>query len=676
MRYQNPQLLLALLAIAIPIIIHLFNLRKYKKIRFSNIRFLKEIKQAKRSYSRIKNLLILLSRILTITFLVLAFAKPFIPSKEQETEIAKNIFFYIDNSFSMEAVSVDGMLLDIAKNKATKIANEYDGESNFYLITNKFSAKHSRVFSKTEIGSIIQQIEVSAHYKSLSEIISRQQSLNKQNENAQMYVLSDMQKSTFLDENFTKTDSNLNILIIPLNKTEENNLYMDSCWMNSPIIQKGKSIEVFARVQNKSDVKLSNIPAFLYVNNQQKAISNFNVLPNESVEITFKFTPISSGFKQCKISLQDYPISFDDNFYFSFEILDKIKVMNVFEKKPSFSLQSLFENDETIDYKSINIGQIDYAKIKDQQLLILDGLNDISSGFQQSIGSFVKNGGSITIFPSSDINLKDYNSLCKLLKIDEYISKDTIKQKVNKISYQHKIFDGVFEKEEKKINLPIVNTHYKISDKNSSNKQTIFALEMEDDFINHYTFYSGDIYLFASALNDASSNLGKHALFVPLMYNIALMSYKNIQLYYHISENNYFNAPKSEIKENIYHLKSENVDIIPSERFIGGEWKLYLHQQIRNSGNYLLTAGEKTLSALSFNYGKKESHPNSYSSKEVEEILQKNNIIGIKINSNSKQNISNIVQQIQLGKSYWKHCIILALLFLLMEILLIKFLKS
>ncbi len=150
--------------------------------------------------------------------------------------------------------------------------------------------------------------------------------------------------------------------------------------MNSPIIQKGKSIEVFARVQNKSDIKLSNIPAFLHVNNQQKAISNFSVLPNESVEITFKFTPISSGFKQCKISLQDYPISFDDNFYFSFEILDKIKVMNVFEKKPNFSLQSLFENDETIDYKSVNIGQIDYAKIKDQQLLILDGLNDISSG--------------------------------------------------------------------------------------------------------------------------------------------------------------------------------------------------------------------------------------------------------------------------------------------------------
>ena len=160
------------------------------------------------------------------------------------------------------------------------------------------------------------------------------------------------------------------------------------------------------------------------------------------------------------------------------------------------------------------------------------------------------------------------------------------------------------------------------------------------------------------------------------MYNMALISYKNTDLYYSISENNYFDAPKSEIKKNIYHLKSEKVDIIPFEKFVGGKWKLYLHQQIKNADNYLLTVGEKTISALSFNYGKKESQPNIYSSKEVEEILQKNNITGIKINTNTKQNISNMVQQIQLGKSYWKHCIILVLLFLLIEILLIKFLKS
>ena len=676
MRYQNPQLLFALFAIAIPIIIHLFNLRKYKTVRFSSIRFLKEIKQAKRSRSRLKNLLILLSRILAIAFLVLAFAKPYIPVKEQQTDLVKNIFFYIDNSFSMESVSENGMLLDIAKNKAEEIANEYDAESNFYLITNAFSAKQSRAFSKAEITSVIQQVETTPNYKTLAEIISRQESLNKQKENAQMYVLSDLQKSTFGIENINQNDSNLNILIIPLIKIAESNLYIDSCWMSSPIIQKGKAIEILARVQNKSEVELSNIPAFLHVNNQQKAISNFSILPNESVEITFKFTPISSGFKQCKISLQDYPISFDDNFYFSFEILDKIKVMSVYKKSQSFSLKSLFEKDETINYKAVSIGQINYEEIKSQQLLVLDGLSDISSGLQQSIGSFVENGGSIAIFPSNNINFEDYKSLCKLLNTDQYMVKDTIKQKVNTIAFRHKVFEGVFEKEEEKINLPIVSNHYKISAKNSSNRQSILSLEMGDDFISHFTFVGGDIYLFASPLNSASSNLGKHALFVPLLYNMALMSYKTSRLYYSIGKSKYFDAPTSKNMENIYHLKSENYDIIPSEKFVGGKRKLYLQGQIKKSGNYLLTGNGKTLSAISFNYGNKESQPNIYSSKEVEEILQRNNIKNIKINSSTNQNISNIVQQIQLGKSYWKLCIILALLFLLTEIMLIKFLKS
>ena len=676
MRYQNPQLLLALFAIAIPIIIHLFNLRKYKTVRFSSIRFLKEIKQAKRSRSRLKNLLILLSRIFTITFLVLAFAKPYIPTKQEQTDIAKNIFFYIDNSFSMESVSENGMLLDIAKNKAEDIANQYDTESNFYLITNEFSAKHSRSFTKAEISSRFQQLTTTAHYKSLAEVISRQQSLNKQNENAQMYVLTDLQKSTFAIENVNQNDSNLSILIIPLNKTAENNLYMDSCWMSSPIIQKGKAVEIIARVVNKSDVTLTNLPAFLHVNGMQKAISNFSVPPGEKQNITFKFTPLSSGLKQCKISLQDYPISFDDNFYFSFEILDKIKVLNIYEQSPNFSLQSLFQKDDAMDYKSVYIGQINYEEIKNKQLLILDGLTTVSSGLVQSIASFLKDGGNLAIFPSNDINFDSYKILSSELNLDEYLRKDTVKQKVNKISYPHKVFEGVFEKEEKKINLPMVSSHYKISDKNNTNKKSILTLEMGDDFISHYTYFSGDIYLFTSSLNDAGSNLGKHALFVPLLYNIALMSYKTTQLYYGIEKMQYFNAPTSENKETIYHLKSKNYDIIPAEKFVAGKRKLYLQEKLKEAGNYLLTTGGKTIATLSFNYSNKESDPSIYSGKEVEEILQKNNIKNIKINSSTNQNISNIVQEIQLGKSYWKLCIILALLFLLMEIMLIKFLKS
>ena len=117
MQYQNPQLLYALLAIVIPILIHLFNFRKHKTVYFSSIRFLKQIKEDKRKRSNLKNLLILLSRMLAIFFLVMVFAKPFIPLNKKHNP-TKNIFIYIDNSFSMDAKNENGNLLEQAKEKA------------------------------------------------------------------------------------------------------------------------------------------------------------------------------------------------------------------------------------------------------------------------------------------------------------------------------------------------------------------------------------------------------------------------------------------------------------------------------------------------------------------------------------------------------------------------------
>ena len=79
MHFLYPAFLFALLSLAIPVIIHLFNFRKYQKVYFSNVQFLKEV-QEQQSYRRnLKERLILACRLLALTFLVLAFAKPYFP---------------------------------------------------------------------------------------------------------------------------------------------------------------------------------------------------------------------------------------------------------------------------------------------------------------------------------------------------------------------------------------------------------------------------------------------------------------------------------------------------------------------------------------------------------------------------------------------------------------------
>ena len=179
MRYQNPQLLYALLAIAIPILIHLFNFRKHKTIYFSSIRFLKEIKDKNKKKSKLKNILILLSRIIAISFLVIAFAKPYIPANT--TKISNDIFLYIDNSQSMDIDFGDGNLLNKAKNKAMQISEAYPSENNFYLITNDFLSKHTSSYTNEAVKLQIEKIE-SVDAPNISKFIKRDENKSERPE--------------------------------------------------------------------------------------------------------------------------------------------------------------------------------------------------------------------------------------------------------------------------------------------------------------------------------------------------------------------------------------------------------------------------------------------------------------------------------------------------------------
>ena len=119
------------------IIIHLFNFRRFKKVPFTNVVFLRELKEETSSRSRLRHLLVLLTRLLAVAFLVLAFAQPYIPSEKQTQRAGiQTVSVFIDNSFSMEAQSREGSRLDIARNRARDIAMSYRPSDRFQVLTN------------------------------------------------------------------------------------------------------------------------------------------------------------------------------------------------------------------------------------------------------------------------------------------------------------------------------------------------------------------------------------------------------------------------------------------------------------------------------------------------------------------------------------------------------------
>jgi hypothetical protein len=171
MSFIYPAFLWALTALSIPIIIHLFQFRRFKRVYFTNVRFLREVKEQTTARNRLKHLLVLLCRLLALAFLVFAFAQPFLPQTANTVaQGSRAVSVYIDNSFSMQArTQNDVQLLDKAKLKAREIANAYGPEDRFQLLTNDFEGKHQRLVGKDEFLANLDEVQLSPNLAATSE---------------------------------------------------------------------------------------------------------------------------------------------------------------------------------------------------------------------------------------------------------------------------------------------------------------------------------------------------------------------------------------------------------------------------------------------------------------------------------------------------------------------------
>ncbi len=714
MSFLYPSFLFALSAIAIPIIIHLFNFRKFTTIYFSNVRFLKEVKEETQAKSKLKHLLVLAARILAIAFIVFAFAQPFIPIENSKVQVGdKVISIFIDNSFSMEAINKNGTLLDEAKKRALEIISSFKPTDRFQILTNDFEGRHQRLVNKEEFTTLLDEIKISPATRSFSEITSRQIDLLQQSEslkenqtgkNKLSFIISDFQKSNFNIDKF-KNDTSVIFNLIQLTAAERSNIYIDTCWFETPVRQFNQIEKLHVRIKNLSNKDLENNPIKLFINEVQKTPGSFNIAKESDTEVVFSFSskekdiisdsnPQSkirnSQFKNlmhCRVELNDFPITFDDKFYFSFEVAKNIPILCINASDPSVKtfespyLNKLFGEDSLFIFKNAKENNLDYSTLSDDKLIILNELKTISSGLAQELKRFMSNGGSLLIFPNEKADLNSYKDFLVSVKTNYYEQLDTLNTKVDKINLDNVIYKDVFDKKTfgaSNLNLPIVNKHYIRSKTTRSNEEYLLKLQNGDVFLSKYDVGKGKLYLSSVPLQTDFSNFTKHAIFVPTLYKIAIYSQNTQPLFYTIGNDENIELNSLLKGENIYHIRSlnTNFDIIPEHKMVDSKTEIILHNQITDAGNYNLVEGKDLLSGFAFNFNRKESNLTCLKSDELKEQLAINNLNNISVLKIDNKNLKEYISEVEQGKKLWKYCIILVLFFLAAEVLLIRFMKG
>ena len=674
MRFQNPQLLYFLFAIAIPILIHLFNFRKHKIIYFSSIRFLKEIKESNRKKSNLKNLLILFSRIMAICFLVFAFAKPYIPINNNG-KVANNVFLYIDNSFSMDAKGIDGRLLSIAKEKAISISKTYPLETNFWIINNDFLATQNNSNNINEIIKQIDNIKTTGNTKDLKQIIKKQVSLN--NENSHLYIISDMQISGLKVKELNNLDSNTTLFLIPLTANKNNNISIDSCWINTPVFNNYQEISLYATITNHSENTLNDQAVFLIINKKQKSQQYINLKAKESKKISFTFMPDNAKIQQGLIKINDFPISFDNNFYFTLKNTNKADIICINSNGNNPAITTLFSNDTSIfNFKNTADKNIDFNKLKKQDIILINEVEYFSSGLINSLNNFTKKGGSIAIFPPKKINTKEYNSTLKKLGVATFSSLKNKATLLDNINIKHPIYKQVFEGNLDKINFPEIKKYYPLIPQKNNNSIDLLTQEDKSVFLSLYSIGKGSIYLFNSPLDMKFNNFSKHALFVPTMINIATSSIRTESIYNTIKPEDYFTSNEIKNSNSLVHIKNEKIDIITTQKTYLGQQVFYTHNLISKNGIYAIEVEGELKDAIAYNYLTTESNSKTLNINELNEWKSSFNSENIQIiNGNTKSLIATINDR-QKSKELWKIALLFSLLFFAIEILLIKLIKT
>ncbi|MFB0925807.1 MAG: hypothetical protein QMB65_11105, partial [Vicingaceae bacterium] len=580
---------------------------------------------------------------------------------------------YIDNSFSMESKGENGSLLNEAKSKAIDLVNSYRATDKFILVTNNFKTGDQRILSNEEVIDQIEAIAVSTSSRNLSTIYSRNRDPLNSSEinNKSFYIFSDFQKST-TDIKGIKADSLINCYLIPIKATEISNLYIDSCWFESPthLINQNEALNI--RIKNKSENDLENIPVKLYINNQNVVPASFSVKANDETVITLNYRNKKNGVQQGKVELRDSPVTMDDAFYFSYTISENITILGVGNNEPA--LNSIYNTDSLFNYSNFDVKKLDYSIIKSSNLVVLHNLEQINSGLSNAIKSFIDNGGSLLIFPSNKINTDNYKEFLSLLNVNYYTSIDTSENKVREINLTHPIYNNVFDGAPKgNLNLPIVSSYFQLSKGTTAYKNNILTFKNGAPFLSEYKIGKGTVYLSTVSLDRGSSNFTNHALFVPTLYNIALLSQTNHPLFHIIGSNSTIDVNRTSTKENVYHIKSNTIDIIPKVRTTNTNTTVFVNSDIETADNYFLENKESKI-GLAYNYNRSESDLSYLTSAEIDEAIKLSGI-NAKYIDVTNGTIQAALSDLNIGKKYWKYCIILALLFLAIEIVLIKIFK-
>lgn len=659
MRFLYPSVLWALMALLIPIAVHLFNLRRHKLEYFSNTELLKTIHQENKRTRRLKHLVALLLRCVFIAALVLAFAFPFLPSSDAEEVIEEDVVgVYIDNSMSMKALSERTTLLDDARESTRNLVRQYPPSTRFLLLTNSFEVQNEYPMNQEEMLDQLDRMSPDGPPVQMNEVLDRFAMLRQYHglDNAILFVYSDFQKN-MLQLTGIQPDSTLRVYAIPMGTGLQQNLSIDTLWLASPVIQSGLANEVHLVVQNRGDRPVQGLPVNLTMDERVVAASTVDVEPFGTTELLLQIVPEAKGSIRCSASLVDYPITFDDTYAFVIEPRTTLHVVELNSDDTPSYVSMVFADDEQYDYVAMNPGRFDLNTLSKAQLVVVNATSEINASLRQALEEDAAQGASVLFF-------HDDGTI------------DTNRMTVSDLALKHTFFDDMILEMPQHADLPKVYRHVSLNPDTQS--ITLIHLANGDPLLTVQQKGRGLVFDMATSLDKSWSSLADNALFVPLMLKMALLGGGVGRISYTIGDDKTLIFNDLNISGNL-DLRIKNTsgafDAVPAYETRGNRLSVYLGGELQEAGFYDLVVNDSVRHVMAWNDSRLESDMEFCTQEQVQQAFSEAGIeIGAMLEADDFVR-HDLAQAIARKSTCWRWFVLLALLALVGEAAVLRFWK-
>ncbi|MEJ2722386.1 MAG: BatA domain-containing protein, partial [bacterium] len=320
---MNSLFLAGLAAMALPVVIHILNRRRLRKIRFSSLDFISELNKRRMSKINLRRWIILLLRTLAVGFVVLAFARPtfqggnalFVPG-----EAPKHVVICMDVSYSMGAEQEKGTGFSAARDLAKDVIDECRRNDLVNVVA--FSSRDNVLFetgtrNKAVVTTALDGLNVTEEGTAVGRAVETASRLISDSDMTlgEIYVISD-----FRDDGDTlripELPENTRLMLLPVYRESVDNVSIDHVFTPRKLIRPEETIRIGVAVSNHSLESPAEFPLELVIGGKRMAEKIVNLAPASSATETFVISLPDRGFYRCRVSKNRDRLAIDDERFF------------------------------------------------------------------------------------------------------------------------------------------------------------------------------------------------------------------------------------------------------------------------------------------------------------------------------------------------------------------------